>query len=354
MKILIKKCILFFVFIQYSIFALSQIDSKYNQQFFDHLYNFEFSQADSLLSSLDSIKERSQYNFLKSHFMRWYYLPIHEQDEEILSQYKNYLEATGNEGGDLDYLFVNSALLKAEFNYNQGNYYKAFQNGSSVYDIVKDNLEQAPKQEELMFLSALYHYYYQYYKNQNALYGSLMWIFKEGNKEKGLKWLKIVAEGESIAKTEALIYLSHIYLRLENDVDSAFLYSEKLHQLYPDNLKLYEVFIESAISNNISNESVQLKIEELKKSEKIYFQKYGVCYQAIYQVQNEDFGKSENIINLKNALSYIEQNGGGHHLTSLIYNSLYQFTGEEEYLKQKNKHEVYQFALTGYTKSQNN
>jgi hypothetical protein len=354
MKILLAKCIFFFVFIQYSIVALSQIDNKDNRQFFNHLYNFEFPKANSLLSTIDSIQEASQYNFLKSHFMRWYYLPIHEQDQETLSQYRKYLEATGNEDIELDYLFVNSALLKAEFNYNQGNYYKAFQNGSSVYDIVKDNLEQAPEKEELMFLSALYHYYYQYYKNENALYGSLMWLFKEGNKETGLKWLKTVAKGESIANTEALIYLSHIYLRLENNIDSAFKYAEKLHRIYPENMKFYEVYIESAISNNINNESVQLKIEKLKNSEKVYFQKYGLCYGAIFRTLKNNYDSNKKIVELKNALSFLERNGGGDHLSSLIYNSLYQLTGEEEYLKQKKKHEVYQFALTGYLKSQHN
>jgi hypothetical protein len=354
MKILLKKCVFFFVFIQYSIVVLSQIDNKDNQQFFNHLYNFEFSKSDSLLSNIDSLQKPNQYNFLKSHFMRWYYLPIHEQDDKILSQYNQYLEASGNGDAVLDYMFVNSALLKAEFNYNQGNYYRAYQNGSKVYELVKNNLEEVPEKEEFMFLSALYHYYYQYYKNENPIYGGMMWFFKEGNKETGLKWLKIVAEGENIAKAEALIYLSHIYLRLENNVDSAFKYAEKLHQLYPDNLKFFEVYIESAISNKISNELVRFLIQELENSNKIYFQKYGLCYKAIFRTLNQNYDKNENIIELKNALSFIEQNGGGNHLSSLIYNSLYHLTGEEEYLKQKKKHEVYQFTLTGYLQSQHN
>ncbi|WKV12554.1 hypothetical protein [Marivirga harenae] len=354
MKILLIRCILFFVFIQYSFVALSQIGNKGNQQFFKHLYNFEFYKADSLLSNLDSIQDASQYNFLKSHFMRWYYLPIHEQDDKILSLYNQYLEATTNEDNELNYLFVNSALLKAEFNYNQGNYYKAYHNGSKVYELVKLNLEKAPDKEELMFLSALYHYYYQYYKNENPIYGSMMWLFKEGNKQTGLEWLKIVAGGESIAKTEALIYLSHIYLRLENNLDSAFKYAEILHQMYPENLKFYEVYLESAISNNLNNESVQLLIQELQNSRKIYFQKYGICYKAIQRANRNDKNKRERILDLKNALSFIERNGGGNHLSSLIYYSLHQLTGEEEYLRQKNKYEVYQFALTGYLKSESN
>jgi hypothetical protein len=351
----LNKLYIFITFLTLCINPLfSQINNQTNQNFFNHLYNFEFCKADSLLSKVDSLQKPSQYNFLKSHFIRWYYLPIHEQEEDILTLYNKYLEAVEDETSESDYFFINSSMLKAEFNYNQGHYYKAYQNGSQVYDFIKINLEEPPEKEEVMFLSALYHYYYQYYKTQNPIYGSLMWLFKEGYKEKGLEWLKIVEKGESIAKIESLFYLSHIYLRHENKVDSAFKYAEKLHQLFPENLKFYEIYIESIISKNMDNDMVMKNIQKLINSDKVYFQKYGITYEAIFKSKLDNINLKEKERKLKMALNFIEQNGKGNHLLSLIYNSLYQLTGSAEYLREKNDHEVYQYTLTGYSEKQQN
>ena len=334
--------------------GFSQLEDEKSVQVFKHLYSFNFEEADSIISSIDSTTESSNYNFLRAHYMRWFHLPIHNQNDSILDAYKNYLTTAeiDMELNKLNYNQINGALLSAEYNYNKGNYYKALQSGSMVYDLVKNNLEQEPEQQEVKLLSALYHYYYQYYKTENSVIGTMIWFFKEGDKETGLKWLEEVANQESIVSTEALIYLSHIYLRLENNPDKALYYARKLHQLYPNNLKFYELYIESHFSLGKLTREVYSQIQELKDSEKTYFQKYGNCYEAICNSLKDNLSVGEKETRLNEALSFINQNGGGSHLSSLLFRSLYHTTGDEEYLKQKNKHEVYQFALTGYTPKQ--
>lgn len=334
--------------------GFSQVENEKSVQFFNHLYSFDFVEADSLISTIDSIKESSKFNFLKAHYMRWYYLPIHNQNDSILNLYKDYLtvsEDFENESA-LDYTQINSALLSAEYNYNQGNYYKAFQSGSKVYDLVKNNLDREPEQEAVKLLSALYHYYYHYYRAENSVIGAMIWFFKEGDKEKGLKWLEELANQESIVRTEALIYLAHIYLRLENNPNKAFHYAEMLHQQYPNNLKFYELYIESHFALGQLSTEVYNQIEKLKDSEKTYFQKYGICYEAIYENLKDEVSIDEKEIKLNKAQSFINQNGGGNHLSSLLFKSLYHITGNEEYLKQKDKHIVYHFSLTGYPPKQ--
>jgi len=347
MSSLLKKCILVLVINFCSSSLLSQTSNQKNQEFFKHLYNFNFSKADSLISTIDSIQEPNQFNFLKSHFMRWYHLPIHEQNKKTLSQYNQYLEAT--QGAELDYLFINNALLKAEFNYNQGNYYKAYQNGVKVYEAVNDNLDHKPDRIEIKFLASLYHYFYQYYKSENPVFGPLMWFFKEGDKYTGLRWLEEVASQESILRAEVLVYLSHIYLRLENEPERAFHYAEMLHQLYPRNLKFYELYIESSLASGKVNEGVKNAIEGLIQADKVYFQKYGQTYGAIFKTNFGAFNRAENLINLQDALGFIQKNGGGNHLSSLLYFYIYRLTGDGHYLNQKEKCEPYKFILTGYS-----
>jgi len=345
-----------FLIIASSLPSFSQINHSEEQHFFDYLYNFQFSEASKVISSIDSTEESGRYNFLQSHYMRWYYLPMHQQDERILDSYRQYLEATDvkNDRTELNYLYVNSALLKAEFNYNQGNYYKAFQQGARVYNVVKNNLEEKPKQQEVLFLSGLYHYFYQYYRSENPLYEPMMWFFKEGNKATGLKWLQEVAAGESIAKTEALIYLSHIHLRLENRPDSAYKYSKILHQLHPGNFKFYELMIESNLAKNRESELVAELIQELMEADKVYFKKYGITYNALAKSKFGDGSLSDKIKIVKNALIYIRDNLGGSHLSSLLYNNLFELTGDKAYLNLKEDFEQYNYVLTGYPEDYTN
>jgi hypothetical protein len=112
------------------------------------------------------------------------------------------------------------------------------------------------------------------------------------------------------------------------------------------------LYIESHFSLGELTREVYSQIEGLKDSEKTYFQKYGICYEAICKSLKDNLSVGEKETKLNEALSFINENGGGNHLSSLLFKSLYYTTGDEEYLKQKNKHEVYQFALTGYTPKQ--
>jgi len=344
MNNLFKKCILILIINFFSSSLLSQISNQKNQEFFKHLYNFNFSKADSLLTSIDSIREPNQFNFLKSHFMRWYYLPIHEQNEKILSQYNQYLEAT--QDAELDYIFVNNALLKAEFNYNQGNYYKAYQNGVKVYEAVNDSLDSRPDRIELKFLASLYHYFYQYYKSENPVFGPLMWFFKEGDKNTGLRWLEEVASQESIVRAEALIYLSHIYLRLENEPERAFHYAETLHRLYPDNLKFHELYIESLLATGSMKKEDKGMIEELMKADKVYFQKYGKTYNALFLANSDSLSLEKRLQIIQETKDFVSSLGKANHLMSLLLFQEYKLTSEESVFETAADLMVYQYELT--------
>jgi hypothetical protein len=108
------------------------------------------------------------------------------------------------------------------------------------------------------------------------------------------------------------------------------------------------------LAKNIEGEFVLGLIQKLEESEKTYFKKYGVCYSAIYNAKYGDEIPEKKISRLRKALSFIENNNGGNHLSSLLYYNLYRLTNEENFFAQKNKYEAYHYVLTGYLNSESN
>lgn len=319
-----------------------KLESKLNACM-QSLYNLNFDRADSIISTLDSAELPSYHNFLKAHYIRWKHLPIHEQDESIIELYGNYLVDDYTKANSVfdSLITINNALLKAEYHYNNKSYYKAFSNGASVYKTISPKIEQpieAIKTEWLLPVS-LYHYYYSYYSETNKVLAGLIWFFKSGKKEKGIYGLKKLANSNSFAQTEAMIYLSQIYLRIENKPDSAFKYASRLIKKHPANLKFYEFYIESSLASNNSTDSLTYLVDKLLASKNTYFNKYGFCYKALI---NQETTESS----IQQTIQSIDNLGGGDHLKSLLYKKAYSLTKKEDYKELLEESREYKYTLT--------
>ncbi|MFM7859247.1 MAG: tetratricopeptide repeat protein, partial [Flammeovirgaceae bacterium] len=71
-------------------------------------------------------------------------------------------------------------------------------------------------------------------------------------------------------QTEALIYLAHIYLRLENRPFDALAYSKKLIDRYPKNSKFAELYIENLIAVKDYRQGSQLLMRQLQLDRAYY------------------------------------------------------------------------------------
>lgn len=315
----------------------------------ENIYQFNFDSTASIIQSIDSTAYPQAYNFLMSQYLRWYNIPINEQGEQTLKLYQNYITTTFDPHSTLDtLLLLNNKLLKAEYFYNNNQLYQAFKESYSLYSLIEPHLEMSPSEiaSEWLLAVSLYNYYYQYYQDSNPMLSNMMWLFEDGDKTKGLNGLINLTKEDNLAQTEALIYLSHIYLRIENKADSAYNYAKKLHLRYPANLKFYELFIESSIAMNHDASEVQPLIDRLKSSDNVYFKKYGITYDVM---NNSKETNAVHLTNLLNCLNKLEQLGGGDHLKSLIYKALYAITNgteQEEYERLLLKTRRYNYSLT--------
>ncbi|WNB17595.1 hypothetical protein QYS47_34400 [Marivirga arenosa] len=346
MKVKFKTIILSLILLCISSSLSAQVSLSKVDSVLKSLYRFDFEGANHQIEAIDSIANPSLFNFLKSHYYRWYMMPIHEQSDQIIERYQDYLSGVEDIKHedllkDLNYSEINSTLLKAEYHYNKGNYYRAFKYGNDIYEIVSDHLEQEPELSEIKFLSGLYHFYYHYYKEQKPAFFAFSWIFKEGDKDTGLKWLEEVAQEESFVQTEANIYLAHIYLRIEDEPEKARQYVEWLNAQYPNNLKFYELYIETHLALDDFSPELKLMINKLLSSDKVYFQKYGKAYEAVLYAKIEA-EETDKIKAIERAKMFISSFGKANHLMSLLLFQQYLMTGEEDW----KDYRVYEYKLT--------
>jgi hypothetical protein len=334
-------------------FSEARCQNKYEKQLIskglDRIYQFNFESTDSLIRAIDSTEYPQVYNFLMSQYIRWNNIPIHEQEEQTLKLYQNYITAPFDANSILDtLLLLNNKLLKAEYFYNNNQLYQAFKESYSLYSLIEPHLEDPPSEiaSEWLLAVSLYNYYYQYYQDSNPMLSNMMWLLEDGDKTRGLNGLTNLTKEDNLAQTEALIYLSHIYLRIEDKADSAYNYAKKLHLSYPENLKFYELFIESSIAVNHNASEIQPQIDSLKSSNNVYFKKYGITYDVLNSTEKNSVIRRDKLVNCLNEL---EQLGGGNHLKSLLYRALYALTNgaeQEEYERLLIKTRRYNYSLT--------
>lgn len=309
------------------------------------VYNNDFIAAQALKNNYCK-KNTTEAALLQAHIIRWKHLPIYLQNEEIVNPYlESLLSIAENEKLTSDYksfIQLNAFLLLAEFYYNRNETMSAVKYGGKAYSLIKPKLEQNNLSDEWLLVVGLYNYFYSYYLNKNLAYHSLLFFFKEGDKPKGLQQLAQASSSNTIVQAEALIYLSHIYLRLENKPDRSLYFASKLTEKFPDNLKFYELFIEASIAGNQVDRKVIGLIATLKNSDQTYYQKYGITYEALIKSEMEN-----DIEVLEDAIDFINNNGGGNHLLSLLYKKLAEKNSSNQLYQEKlEAHRVYNYSLT--------
>lgn len=137
--------------------------------------------------------------------------------------------------------------LIAEYAAEEGNHFKALNEGKKMYGLLKISLEMCDQYPEFYFTSGLYNYFREKFPQENAIYRPFVWIFKSGDIALGLKQLDLANEKAILAKVTSLLYTSYIYLHYEQNPERGISYLSKLHRQFPQNeffaSKLAELYI---------------------------------------------------------------------------------------------------------------
>ena len=257
-----------FLFYKASSQPLSLISKNELQYRVDLIYQGEYLRASEIYSELPQSQKKIE-DVLEIFSLRWKYVPVQlsEKKDEYLTKIIETNKLTQNDldtGNSMDaFLYVSTEIFLAEFYLASENTVKAMWHAKKVYPIILRSFTHKWQDPEFLFLQGLYLYYIDHYSHKGFFYRSALSMFKKGNRDQGLTLLKNAANQKSIAQTEALIYLSHIYLNFEGKPFEALPYSKKLAEKYPSNLKFKELYIKNLLAVGQYLEANELLIDQL-------------------------------------------------------------------------------------------
>ena len=115
------------------------------------------------------------------------------------------------------------------------NWRKAAVEGKSALNYMEICREKENLSPELLFGDALYNYFSVWVPENYPSLRPIMWFFRKGDKQLGLRQLKEVSYNAFYTRTEAMVWLMRILNSYENDQPRAFQLAQYLYQTYPDN-----------------------------------------------------------------------------------------------------------------------
>ena len=211
----------------------------------DSVYNFNFEAADNLLKPWKKEYPGHPLWMLIDAMQMWWQvlsdLEDTSHDEEFFYKMKR-----------ADY--EASRLLRKDSKHADGLIVKAISNGyvarqyanrdewlnsiSSARKALSAHeylLELQPGLIDLKLAEGLKLYYLAYLPEAYPVVKTVSWAMPEGNKDKGLEYMRDAAENAIFARAEATYFLGNINYNYQDDYEEAVTYFEELYRNYPHN-----------------------------------------------------------------------------------------------------------------------
>jgi len=278
------------------------------------LYNFKFEKAEA---QFDKIKKQYPHHpiayFLIGLSEYWKIVPD-DNVETYDKKFHAYMDSA---------IMYGEALHKEDKNNKEAVFFLAAANGfkGKVYSlrdnygkaawVAKDALNYFEFEEqdnelspEFKFGAGLYNYFREWIPEEKPWLKMLVFPFKHGDKEKGIRQLNEVALNAFFTRTEAYYYLLEIYLDYEYNLlrselasknitkeeydnklhkrrESAYKIAEFLHQSYPDNSYFALQYAKITYLTNRISITEKVSLEMIEKANKNYFGYNDKCLRPV-------------------------------------------------------------------------
>ncbi|GAB4247126.1 MAG: hypothetical protein Tsb0034_26240 [Ekhidna sp.] len=181
--------------------------------------------------------------------------------------------------------------LLAEYYADQDYTMKAVGEANKAYGLLKQGFDLVDDYPEFLFTTGLYNYFREKYPEKHPIYKPLLWFFRSGDMELGLRQLEMAIEKTFLTRVEAHVYLSYIYLRYEYLPGKAQLYLSRLCVMYPNNYYAKAKYLESLANPEDFAKVPMMMIYDLITHPNSYYKLAGYVFLGYYEeevLKNDD------------------------------------------------------------------
>lgn len=254
-----------------------------------HVYKSDSINSANAIADVEVLfPEHPVVPLMEAVFILWSEMPMHTTDTIFLIFENKLKEVIKKSKAMPDSLRAEKIFFEmsargflAEHYADEGAYLKAIGEARKTYGFMKEGFKLLPDAPEFLLTSGLYNYFRVAYPEKHPVYKSLVWLFKSGDKQKGLEQLERAVNETIISRVEAHLYLSYIYLRYERVPEKSTYYLNKLYTLYPENSYFRAKYIESLIEME-DFEEVPVLSDTLLGHSRDYFQMSGEVFMGLY------------------------------------------------------------------------
>ncbi|MEA3462814.1 MAG: hypothetical protein U9R49_13085 [Bacteroidota bacterium] len=211
-----------------------------------HTYGFSFGEARDIQAELSKASPGHPAPvFLEALIVYWEnfpLLPSNKASEQFVSLMDGVIEMakelredslTYTEGVFFD-LF--GRAFKAMFWADNGKSGKVIGDLGNMYRYTKKGFDLKEEFVEFYFSTGLYNYYIEAYPEAHPAYKPFVSFMHKGDRELGLEQLGHAIDHAVFLKVEAILFMSIIQLKYQDDLNTAAIYAEKLVRQFPGNI----------------------------------------------------------------------------------------------------------------------
>jgi hypothetical protein len=219
------------------------------------MYNFKFEKAEA---QFQVIKQNYAWHPLPYFLLglsEWWKIMPNVKDTSHDEKFLAYMDSTIMVAENLhenykEYQVESAFFLAAAYGF-KGRLYadeerkewrKAAVVGKTALDYLEECKEKNNLSIELLFGDGLYNYFSVWVPENYPILKPMLWFFRKGDKQLGLKQLNEVSYNAFYTRTEAMVWLMRIMNGYENDQSKAYQVALFLYTSYPDNPYFHRYF----------------------------------------------------------------------------------------------------------------
>ncbi|NGP77470.1 tetratricopeptide repeat protein [Balneolaceae bacterium YR4-1] len=241
----------------------------------DSVYNFNFIAADELLKPWkEEYPEHPLWMLIDAMQMWWQVLSDLEDtshDEEFFFRMKRtdyeaarLLRKNSKHADGLIIKAISNGYVARQYA-NRDEWLSSISSARKALSAHEYLLELQPELVDLKLAEGLKLYYLAYLPEAYPVVKTVSWAMPEGNKEKGLDYLKEASENAVFARAEATYFLGNINYNYQDDYDEAANYFEELYRNYPHNNYYARMYVGSLYKMGRYEDALQVIDNTLKR-----------------------------------------------------------------------------------------